>query len=480
MPSVGLKVKNAKNKIYGDFRGGGLNLSASERMLSEKEVSGGKNFIYERNGGRFRTLEPLELTLTASGDITSIFSSENFGIIYSVGTELYRVVNGTAIDIGTLQGTGLPIYCDWGEETDRMLFVASGSIIQYYTGSGSLQTQTPIPIDSTNPSGDKWNTASDVMVREGRLLLARAGKDRLRYSGVGDPTNWQTEDVVTGQDSDGNDIIDVHTDSDAQWLDVGYKEGGDIVKVLPISRDLVIFRTDGALYRMFSSYPDWTLIRVASQVEPVNRDAIAAVGNDIMFLDKDRGIRKVSAIQDNDTDLAITEKEGEKVNAWLAQNFTSDARLWTMPDRGEIWVRPSGGNTVLCWNERYNGWTKIDLGTPITASCEVNGVPYIALGKYLCKLNDSTSTAYIKPSMEIDLAPYFGADRALTDYQELCLVKDSAATATLDFTAWNFTGSNGKTVKRQRYVADELRPILKSINGTVTLDKFTMSTAEVV
>lgn len=472
MPVQSVKNRQTQLREYSDFRGGGLNLSASERFLTEKEIAGGKNFCYERNSGRLRTLEPLDLVLTASGTVTSLYWSLNYGIIFAVGTSLYRIVDGAAQSIGTLSGTDLPVFCDWGEESDRRLYVASGGIIQWYDGT-EFKTQTPVAEDSSEPSGDKWNNANDVLVREGRLLLARAGKDRLKFSGVGDPENWQSQDEGTGDD------IDVHTDADAQWLDVGYKEGGDIVRVLPISRDLVIFRSDGSLYRLFSNYPDWTVIRVASQVDPVNRDAVTSVGNDIMFLDKDRGIRKVSAIQEYD-DLAVTEEEGQKVNAWLAAHFTADARLWALPDRGEIWVKPSALNDVLCWSERYQGWTRIDLGTPVTAVCEADGVTYVALGAKIYKLTDSSASPEIKPDMEIQLAPVFGRDRAMTGFQQLCVQSDVQATARMTIGTWTFPATGTKTTKYQIYVADEIRPVLTSSGGTVVLDKFLMTTAEVV
>ncbi len=469
MAKPGRGRHGAKEKTYGDFRGGGLNLSASERFLTEKEIAGGKNFCYERNSGRLRTLEPLELVLTASASVTSLYWSLNYGMIFACGKSLYRIADGSAKALGTLTGSDLPAFCDWGEEDDRRLYIASGGIIQWYDGE-SFQTQTPVAQDATDPSGDKWNSANDALVREGRLLLARAGKDRLKFSGIGDPENWQTED-------EGDDDIDVHTDSDAQWLDVGYKEGGDIVRVLPISRDLVIFRSDGSLYRLFSSYPDWTVIRVAGQVEPVNRDAVAAVGSDIMFLDKDRGIRKVSAIEDN-YDLAVTETEGQKVNAWLASHFTDDARLWPLPDRGEIWVRPNAANAVLCWSERYKGWTKIDLGTPVTAACEADGVAYLALGTKIYKLTDAAVSPEILPDMEIELAPVFGYDRAVTDCQQLCIELDAGATAAIEKGPWSLDAADGKTTKYQVYVADEIRPVLKSSGGTAVLDKFVMTAGE--
>lgn len=469
MPLKSKRRSDAKTRSYSDFRGGGLNLAASDRFLKENETSGGKNYCYERNGGRFRTLEPLELIATMADNITTIYPSLNFGLILEANKGLYKLVGTTPTSIGTLNGTSPPQFCDWGEANERELFIASGSVIQSYNGT-EFATQTPVSIDPDVPAGDKWNSANDVMVREGRLLLSETGKDRLKFSGVGDPDNWQVVDNGS----------DVYTDADAIWIDIGYKEGGDIVKVISLARDLVVFRTDGNLYRLFGAYPNWEVIPIAQEVDPVSRNTIAPVGNDIMFLDKDRGIRKLSAIKEHD-DFSIVEKEGGKVNAWLAGNFTTDARLWSLPDRGEIWVKPNSGNVILCWSERYQGWTRIDLGAPILAVAEYNGVTYLSIGKNLYKLNDSAVTTAINPSMELPLAPYFGADRALVDYHEITVQKDAGATVTLEYgNIWTMSVGDGKTVKYQKILDDVIRPTIKSSGGTVVLDELTLMVSEVV
>ena len=469
MPIKSKRRGDAKARSYSDFRGGGLNLAASDRFLKENETSGGKNYCYERNGGRFRTLEPLELITTMANNITTIYPSLNFGLILEANKGLYKMVGTTPTSIGTLNGTSPPQFCDWGETNERELFIASGSVVQSYNGT-TFASQTPVSIDPNAPSGDKWNSAHDVMVREGRLLLSETGKDRLKFSGVGDPTNWQVVDNGS----------DVYTDADAIWIDIGYKEGGDIVKVIPLGRDLVVFRTDGNLYRLFGSYPNWEVIPIAQEVDPVSRNSIAPVGNDIMFLDKDRGIRKLSAIKEHD-DFAIVEKEGGKVNAWLAGNFTADARLWALPDRGEIWVRPNSGNAILCWSERYQGWTRIDLGSPILAVAEYNGVTYLSIGKSLYKLNDSVVSPAIRPEMELPLSPYFAMDRALVDYHEITVQKDTGATVTLEYgLQWTMPVNDGKTVKYQKIIDDVIRPTLKSTGGTVVLDELTVGISEVV
>ena len=167
--------------------------------------------------------------------------------------------------------------------------------------------------------------------------------------------------------------------------------------------------------------------------------------------------------------------------------------MWALPDRGEIWVKPSALNDVLCWSERYRGWTRIDLGTPVTAVCEADGTVYIALGAKIYKLTDSAAAPEIKPDMEIELAPVFGRDRAEIEllfhcrHKELVvgiLIDDAhlfvPGAASAQIGRWQFPATGEKTTKYQIYVADELRPVLKSSGGTVVLDKFLMTEAEVV
>lgn len=474
MPKLGSKYKEPKNIVFSDFRSGGLNLSASDNMLENNEYSACKNIIYERNGGRLRSLEPFELVTTAAAGITSVFYSLSYGLFFCCGTSLYRRYNTENVFIGTLNGTESPVFCDFGEEDDRKLYIATGSVIQYYDGN-SLLTQTPMPIDANTPSGDKWNSASDVLVRDGRLMCVRSGKDRMKFSGIGDPDNWQTEDTGTGDD------IDVHTDADAIWLDVGYKQGGDIVRVVPVASDLIIFRSDGSMYRLSGTYPDWLLPNVGNNVNPVNRDSIASVGLDAMFIDRDRGLRRVSAVEYSYNDLAVTEKEGVKVNAWLAQHVdAAGCRMWSLPDRGEIWIRPNTGNSVLTWNNRYEGWNMLNLDTPVTAACEGADYVYVALGANLYRLSDSTSTPAIQPSISLTFAPIKSIDRVISEAMLCRIAMDEGSSAQIACSGYNWALSSGRNVSYQKLIGDSLAPVLTASGGTVTLDEFSLRTAEVM
>ena len=141
----------------------------------------------------------------------------------------------------------------------------------------------------------------------------------------------------------------------------------------------------------------------------------------------------------------------------------------------------NSGNVVLCWSERYQGWTRIDLGAPILAVAEYNGAVYLSIGKNLYKLDDSAETPEITPSMELPLSPYFGTDRAMVDSHEITVQKDAGATVTLEYgNIWTMSVGDGKTVKYQKVIGDEIRPTLKSSGATVVLDKLTLGISEVV
>ena len=121
------------------------------------------------------------------------------------------------------------------------------------------------------------------------------------------------------------------------------------------------------------------------------------------------------------------------------------------------------------WLRRYLPWLNI------TES-------YLSIGKNLYKLDDSAKTPERNnPSMELPLAPYFGTDRAMVDSHEITVQKDAGATVTLEYgNIWTMSVGDGKTVKYQKVIGDEIRPTLKSSGATVVLDKLTLGISEVV
>ena len=86
---------------------------------------------------------------------------------------------------------------------------------------------------------------------------------------------------------------------------------------------------------------------------------------------------------------------------------------------------------------------------------------YLSIGKNLYKLDDSAVTPEINPQYGASVSPYFGTDRAMVDYHEITVQKDTGATVTLEYgNIWTMSVGDGKTVKYQKVLGDEIRPTL--------------------
>lgn len=69
-----------------------------------------------------------------------------------------------------------------------------------------------------------------VFQRSARLCTSLSGSDRLTLSAVGDRFTWAVDD---------------DDKSKGAWLDVGY---GDIIAVVPLATDRLIFKNNGMIY----------------------------------------------------------------------------------------------------------------------------------------------------------------------------------------------------------------------------------------
>lgn len=226
---------------------------------------------------------------------------------------------------GTLTGSLVPFSTVWGDPPVSVL-IASGSNLQKIE-SDTLSTISDSP------------TCDIVLRKAGRVVVASSTNDTLKYSGVGDETNW------TGG-----------TSSDAVELEVGYQSGGTINGVVPMGNDLIVFKTDGTIYRVISEYPDWSVVEIGRNMYNLNRFSCVQMMNDVIFLDRFHGIRMISAVQEYGDVKAGP--FGEKINATLVRELGDDCRMWYLPSRAELWVKPDTGyKKVYVYSFFKNAWT---------------------------------------------------------------------------------------------------------------------------
>lgn len=97
----------------------------------------------------------------------------------------------------------------------------------------------------------------------------------LRFSGVGECDQWDD---------------DVQSDNPALFIDIGYKDGMNIDAVVPLSRDLIIFKSPedepdkGTIFRLTGDYPDWAVLEAAHNTGTFGQKSVQAVGNDVFYI----------------------------------------------------------------------------------------------------------------------------------------------------------------------------------------------------
>lgn len=113
-----------------------------------------------------------------------------------------------------------------------------------------------------------------LILKNGRIVVV--SKNMLTFSGVGDPTNWQTG-----------------LDDDSLFVEIGYKEGGNITNVIN-GYDIIVFKDNGKTYRLSGSYPDWAVNVIFNNDELTSN--VIAYGNSLQFGTK-TGVKEVSTSQ---------------------------------------------------------------------------------------------------------------------------------------------------------------------------------------
>ena len=360
--------ERAKKLEFDDFSGGEVYGIAAE-SLQKNEAQVLRNFEYDIITGHPRSALPYEEFCDVGATINDVFADENLDYFLAVcGTGLKKIPlsTGQATDIeGTLTGNKAPTFAVWDQNPIKVL-IASGKELQIYNGSVLSKNEDSPDCDIVFVRG----TA-------GRVVTARSGYDALVYSAVGD---CESSSAFTDDPND---------DSTSKEIEVGYKDSGDIVAVLPMASDLVVFKSSGGIYRIVGEYPDWALKETLSKVPLVARDAALRVGNDVIYLSPS-GIRSLEVVAEYGDMLQKT--VSEKVDRHFASITNSGARIWHLPSRGQVAINPNGSSTVWLLHLSANkAWSHFNFGGNITKIFEHNKVVYMVSGTKIYRQTTPTS-----------------------------------------------------------------------------------------
>lgn len=323
---------------FSDFSGG-MNTAQPPEQIADNEAELIMNYEYDYNRLRTRggTSAPL---VNVDDSIKSFYydAATEAYLLFGAGTDkakgnIYLAYIGEpATLVGQLTGNERPVCCKF----DNCIYIASGDKLQYF----DYETLKTV-------GGSKL--CDNVFERFGRLVVTHRGDDNLYYSATGDA---KSEDAWKE---------DSNVESSSKWLEVGYKDDGDIITCKPMANDLLVFKTNGRIYSVSGEYPAWNVSQVGekSYAEDIQK-SIEIVGDSVAFITRN-GIRSVDTVQ---TYGNFTMNEiGYKFNKSLTANI-SNPMCWNAVSKRQLIIRPSSSNKKLLFIYQYNMMAGYELEFP--------------------------------------------------------------------------------------------------------------------
>lgn len=391
--------KNAQRVFYPTFDGG-LNLAVPPESLAKNELKVATNVEFSPSTG----------AMTVRGGLVwyGRFSYANDSILPVTGKQAFLVRRKGKEDAvtkkytptktlqyykwnyiwpvsGSLTGTGELSIVQWGD----CHLIASGGKLQKFTDSETPKLETI----EYSPAKCRY-----VFVRDGRVGVID-GDDTLRFSAVGDcesETSWTN---VADQPSS------------SQYIRVGYKDGMTVDAIVPLSRDLIVFKSPngesdkGTIYRLIGSYPDWSVVAVAHNTGTFSQRSVQAVANDVYYITI-AGIASLSSVSSYGDIKA--QWPDRKVSSALTQLLTNTAELWNVPVKQQLWVLPKkDAKQIWVFDYSRGIWTTFEFPKAIVHAVGVDNSLFVFIDKDLYKVVDGYTVDELRGKNDADGNPTF-------------------------------------------------------------------------
>jgi len=346
---------------------GGMNTAVAPDRIAENEAQLIQNFEYDKGQLRMRGGYGKKIVSVDGYDsVASMYYDGRTGMSLLFGKSgdvftTYLAEGTIPTNIGKVTGTAVhPCCCTFGD----YIMIASGGKLQYYDyGTKKLAT-----VSSSYE-------CDNCFLRDGRLVTSKQGDDNLRYSSIGDCT------------SDEAWTEDTNIESQAQWFEIGYKDNGDIITCLPLSGDIMVFKSSDTIYDVSGQCPDITISLTAVQTHAENyRPSIINMGSTIAFV-TDMGIRTLEAVQ-----LYGNFEVGEagyKINKSITKNGLLHPQTWNLLSKRQLWIRPNIGDKKTYYIYQYDmqiGY-KFTFADDIEDIAETDSGVVLAIGGGLYLMN---------------------------------------------------------------------------------------------
>lgn len=299
-----LSTKNERARMveYADFSGG-LNTSRPSEEIAPNELAVAVNVTIDKGTGLLRTVYGADRILfdeSRTFDSMTYDKSSKVFLVADVDGNVYSVdvAGWTAVKVGALSGNESAMYASWG----KGVLIASGGKLQYFYGV--LET-----IESPPCSG--------VMVRHGRVWVWHGS--RITLSAVGDEHGW---------------TLNTNDASSSQWIDIGYKDDGDIVGVVQMLAAVLVFKENGNIYRIDGQFPNISVTELGTHVHAEGKECCLSIGSGVLVFDG-KSIRAVNAGTEYGEMKAGS--ISEKIAPDIA-SFGKNTRLRYVPLENSVWI----------------------------------------------------------------------------------------------------------------------------------------------
>jgi hypothetical protein len=331
-----------------------------------------RNFEFDPATGMLRVRGGLEPIIDFPDPVRDIFPvAGGDAALVRAGDYLYRLQDGVVQTLGAVNGD-LPGQYEYYGDRGNVGMVFGGNIFLYDNDAISLKKVTSLNCPEA---------ANTIFYTAGRIVVTEVGSDLVRYSGVGDPEQW-------------NDVPENAMTSKS--VEVGYQDGCEMIAVGQIVGEMIIFKCppgqpdNGRIYRLQGNYPNWSIIEQARGASAWNSNAVTVVANNMYFLTRQGLTSLATSMNYGDFQLAWA---GQKINPKIKLLLTDNCRLWHMPIRGQVWLWD--GHSKDAWIYHYQigegAWTAFQFPDVVNAAAAVNERIYVGMGNAVYEINDAST-----------------------------------------------------------------------------------------
>ena len=431
----GVKHENQFQIVHADFSGG-LNTSASVDGIADNQLARAVNVEIDHATGKLKTVAGTVDVLNFPNLFAAAYDEINRKLllvdedkrVYAYDLDANTISNS----LGILSGDLYPICASWEDG----LLIASNGKLQYFNGTQLITLNSP--------------TASSVCIQAGRVLVADA--KNLYLSGVGDETNW-TENA--------------NVDSSAKFLEVGYKDGGEVIGMVNLSSGVLLIKNNRRVYRLNIGFPAWSLVEISSNAELGGRLSACAVADSVFVL----GSNEVQNIQASNVYGNAKPQNISVLIESEIKNVPKNSLLRYVPKKNQVWIL--NGEFVLVFDLVRQSWFKRQFNSKILDVLTIDDEIFVIKPDRVSKLDEEI----FLDSGEA-LTWNFQCRRRISHYDYL-LKNTTVSFTPLDLELTDGKISAGKVVvdlsnsnTKRRLIPDETRITVLAQNRNVYRKKF--------